>query len=121
MPAGRLRWAAALHGRFRRRAVSLGPAGGESLDARAVSHRHTEVAGLSLFLREAGPIDAPVLLPHGYPCSSYPFRHLMPALADRWRAVVFDWPGFGYSATPDASDFDQALPLVRDFLGRTHG
>ena len=33
-----------------------------------VRHRHLEVDGLSLFVREAGPPDAPVLLlPHGYP------------------------------------------------------
>lgn len=29
----------------------------------------------------------------------------MPALADRWRTVAFDWPGFGYSDTPDLAEF----------------
>ncbi|MEU7892915.1 alpha/beta fold hydrolase [Nonomuraea sp. NPDC049152] len=53
------------------------------------------------FYREAGPQDAPVvLLPHGYPSSSFQFRNLMPALADRWRLVAPDYPDFGYSATP---------------------
>jgi pimeloyl-ACP methyl ester carboxylesterase len=48
----------------------------------------------------------------------------MPALADRWRTVAFDWPGFGYSATPDpvafAYDFDgyeKVLTAVADALG----
>jgi pimeloyl-ACP methyl ester carboxylesterase len=41
-----------------------------------------------------------VLLPHGYPCSSYEFRDLMPALGDRWRLLAPDQPGFGYSDTP---------------------
>lgn len=30
----------------------------------------------------------------------------MPGLADRWRTVAFDWPGFGYSDTPDPAEFD---------------
>ncbi|MBZ9762113.1 alpha/beta hydrolase [Mesorhizobium sp. CA8] len=72
-----------------------------------ISHRRSKIGGHTIFLREAGPPDAPVLLlPHGYPCSSYQFRRLMPGLADRWRTVAFDWPGFGYSDTPDLAEFD---------------
>lgn len=90
----------------------------------SVTHRHAEIGGHSLFLREAGPPEAPVLLlPHGYPCSSFQFRRLMPALADRWRTVAFDFPGFGYSATPEpvafAYDFDAyaaVLAAVADAL-----
>lgn len=81
----------------------------------AVSHRFLDIDGLRLFVREAGPQDAPaLLLPHGYPCSSFQFRHLMPALADRWRTVAFDWPGFGYSDTPAqfAYDFDGYAHLL---------
>lgn len=91
----------------------------------AVRHRYLAVGPHRLFVREAGPVDAPVLLlPHGYPCSSYQYRRLMPALADRWRTVAFDWPGFGYSDTPDpagfAYDFDAyagVLAAVADALG----
>jgi hypothetical protein len=50
----------------------------------SVKHRTTKIDGVEIFYREAGPKDAPiVLLPHGYPCSSYEFRNFMPALADR--------------------------------------
>ncbi|MEU4422112.1 alpha/beta fold hydrolase, partial [Actinoplanes sp. NPDC024001] len=53
--------------------------------------------GIDTFYREAGPPGAPVLrLPHGYPSSSFQFRNLMPALADRWRTIAPDFPGFGY-------------------------
>ncbi len=77
------------------------------MDDRGVRHRHLDIDGCRLFLREAGPPDAPVLvLPHGYPCSSFQFRRLMPALSDRWRTVAFDWPGFGYSETPEPGRFD---------------
>lgn len=84
----------------------------------AVSHRHRTVLGHDLFFREAGPEDAPVLLlPHGYPCSSYQYRRLMPALADRWRTIAFDWPGFGYSSTPDPQSFGYDFSAYAEVLG----
>jgi pimeloyl-ACP methyl ester carboxylesterase len=71
-----------------------------------VKHRRLEIDGVSTFYREAGREDAPaILLPHGYPCSSFQYRNLMPALADRWRLLAPDFPGFGYSATPDTFDY----------------
>jgi pimeloyl-ACP methyl ester carboxylesterase len=51
-----------------------------------------------------------VLLPHGYPCSSYAFRNLMPALADRWHLFAPDFPGFGYSDTPP--DFETSCTFA---------
>jgi pimeloyl-ACP methyl ester carboxylesterase len=72
-----------------------------------VNHRWLDLDGLRIFYREAGPEDAPViLLPHGYPCSSYEFRNLMPLLADRWRLVAPDFPGCGYSDTPEKFTYD---------------
>jgi pimeloyl-ACP methyl ester carboxylesterase len=85
---------------------------------RETTHRFQRVAGLDIFVREAGPPDAPVLLlPHGYPCSSFQFRRLMPALADRWRTIAFDWPGFGYSGTPALSAFGYDFSAYADLLG----
>jgi pimeloyl-ACP methyl ester carboxylesterase len=75
--------------------------------------------GTRIFYREAGRPDAPVVvLPHGYPSSSYQFRNLMPALADRWRLVAPDFPGFGYSDTPDRADFEYTFDAHADFLQR---
>lgn len=71
-----------------------------------VRHRRITVGNVDTFYREAGAPDAPVvLLPHGYPCSSYEFRNLMPRLADRWRLIAPDYPGAGYTATPEAFDY----------------
>jgi pimeloyl-ACP methyl ester carboxylesterase len=84
-----------------------------------VKHRTITFDGLDIFYREAGPRDAPViLLPHGYPCSSYEFRNFMPALADRWRLLAPDFPGCGYSGTPDdfAYDFDGYAEFLDRFL-----
>jgi pimeloyl-ACP methyl ester carboxylesterase len=60
---------------------------------------HTvEVDGLKLFYREAGRVDAPVLLLlHGFPTSSLMYRELMPRLASRYRVIAPDLPGFGFT------------------------
>lgn len=82
-----------------------------------VTHHRLDLDGIDVFYRAAGPQDAPVvLLPHGYPCSSYEFRGLMPLLADRWRLLAPDFPGCGYSATPD--DFTYDFDGYADFLER---
>ena len=68
---------------------------------RASIHR-VEADGLKIFYREAGPSDAPVvLLLHGFPTSSFQYRELIPRLADRYRVVAPDLPGFGFTEVPD--------------------
>jgi pimeloyl-ACP methyl ester carboxylesterase len=71
-----------------------------------VAHRTVMVNGLDVFYREAGPKGAPaVLLLHGFPSSSQMFRNLIPALADEYRVVAPDYPGFGHSAMPPREQF----------------
>lgn len=86
-----------------------------------VHHRTVSIDGLDVFWREAGRADAPVLLLlHGYPASSHMFRHLIPALADRYRLVAPDHIGFGRSSTPSVADFeytfDNLTAVTRRFL-----
>jgi pimeloyl-ACP methyl ester carboxylesterase len=83
----------------------------------AVRHRFIDLDGMRVFVREAGQSTAPtVLLPHGYPCSSYEFRNFMPLLADRWHLVAPDFPGCGYSDTPENFPYD--FDGYADFLER---
>jgi pimeloyl-ACP methyl ester carboxylesterase len=50
---------------------------------------------------KAGPADAPViLLLHGFPTSSFQYRELIPRLADRYRVIAPDLPGFGFTEVP---------------------
>jgi pimeloyl-ACP methyl ester carboxylesterase len=57
--------------------------------------------GVYVFYREAGPADAPVvLLLHGFPTSSFQYRELIPRLADRYRVIAPDLPGFGFTEVP---------------------
>jgi pimeloyl-ACP methyl ester carboxylesterase len=86
-----------------------------------ILHQTIDIDGISTFYRQAGADDAPVvLLPHGYPCSSYAFRNILPALADRWRLIAPDFPGSGYSDTPKdfPYDFDGFSDFLDRFLGR---
>ena len=85
-----------------------------------VSHRTVKVRDLDVFYREAGPKDAPaVLLLHGFPTSSQMFRNLIPALADRYRMLAPDYPGFGHSSMPPrhefAYTFDNLAAVVEEF------
>ena len=65
------------------------------------SHHLIEADGVHVFYREAGPADAPVvLLLHGFPTSSFQYRDLIPRLADRYRVIAPDLPGFGFTEVP---------------------
>ena len=66
----------------------------------------TTIDGLKVFYREAGNPKAPaLLLLHGFPSSSHMFRDLIPLLADRYRVIAPDLPGFGFSDAPDRAKF----------------
>jgi pimeloyl-ACP methyl ester carboxylesterase len=68
---------------------------------RTLIHR-IEADGVNVFYREAGAPDAPIiLLLHGFPTSSFQFRELIPRLADRYRVIAPDLPGFGFTEVPE--------------------
>lgn len=76
-----------------------------STTATTTYHR-TEVDGVGLFYREAGPKDAPTLvLLHGFPSSSREFDTLIPLLATRYHLIAPDFPGFGQSNAPTPSAY----------------
>jgi pimeloyl-ACP methyl ester carboxylesterase/alkylhydroperoxidase family enzyme len=84
-----------------------------------VDDRRTGSA-LNLFYRAAGPADAPVLLLlHGFPSSSHQYRGLIARLADTYRVIAPDLPGFGFSDAPDAASFgytfDHLAQLIEGF------
>jgi len=80
-------------------------------------YRTATVDGVSVFYREAGPADAPVvLLLHGFPTSSHMFRNLIPALADRFHLIAPDYPGFGQSAMPDHAQFAYTFGHYADLV-----
>ncbi|AYD00360.1 alpha/beta hydrolase [Neorhizobium sp. NCHU2750] len=88
-----------------------------------VHYRYATVDGVKIFYREAGPKDGPVvLLLHGFPTSSHMFRNLIPLLADRYRVIAPDYPGYGQSDAPDhtafAYTFAHVTDIIDDLLGQ---
>lgn len=86
----------------------------------AVQYRKQAVGNVEVFYREAGPRNGPVLLLlHGFPTSSHMFRDLIPLLADRYRVIAPDLPGFGYTKTPGRTEFDYTFDnlarVIEDF------
>ena len=67
----------------------------------AVSIHRIDADGARVFYRAAGDPTAPVLLLlHGFPASSFMFRDLIPRLADHYRVIAPDLPGFGFTEVP---------------------
>jgi pimeloyl-ACP methyl ester carboxylesterase len=78
-----------------------------------VHHRYLTIDGHRLFFREAGDPHAPALvLLHGFPTSSYMFRGLVPALADRYHVIAPDHLGFGLSDAPPVEQFDYTFDAL---------
>jgi pimeloyl-ACP methyl ester carboxylesterase len=95
--------------------------GNDALAQTATLHKTVEVNGVEIFYREAGAVDAPViLLLHGYPTSSHMFRNLMEDLSDDYRLLAPDYPGFGRSEQPPMAEFeysfDNMAKIVEGFL-----
>jgi pimeloyl-ACP methyl ester carboxylesterase len=92
------------------------------LPAPSVVRYHTaNVGGVNIFYREAGRRDAPtLLLLHGFPSASHMFRDLIPLLADRFRIVAPDLPGFGQSDMSSrltfAYTFDNLARVIGEFI-----
>ncbi|CAG9270491.1 hypothetical protein PCAR4_850025 [Paraburkholderia caribensis] len=75
---------------------------------------------IDVFYRDAGHKDAPVvLLLHGFPTSSHQYRGIISRLADKYRVVAPDLPGFGFSGAPEANTFaytfDHLAEVVESF------
>jgi pimeloyl-ACP methyl ester carboxylesterase len=95
--------------------------GNDVLAQTATLHKTVNVNGVEIFYREAGAVDAPViLLLHGYPTSSHMFRNLMEDLSDDYRLLAPDYPGFGRSEQPPMAEFeysfDNMAKIVEGFL-----
>jgi pimeloyl-ACP methyl ester carboxylesterase len=87
--------------------------------------QRVQADGVNVFYREAGPADAPViLLLHGYPTSSFQYRELIPRLADKYRVIAPDLPGFGFTEVPAERgytySFDNLAKTVGAFTEALH-
>jgi pimeloyl-ACP methyl ester carboxylesterase len=94
-----------------------------------VRHRFIVAAGIEFHLAEAGSGE-PLVLLHGWPQHWYMWHHQIPALAEQYRVICIDLPGFGWSGVKDggyekerlAADIMSVLDAigVRQFLLAGH-
>lgn len=98
--------------------------------------RTTKVFGHNVFVIDAPatapPKDSaheplPLLILHGFPTSSFDFRHVLPRLSERRRVVVHDHIGFGLSDKPERYSYslleqaDVAVAVLRELgIKRCH-
>lgn len=86
-------------------------------------HARSELRGLKIGYREAGRPDSPVLFcMHGIGSNSSGYRRQLGDLADRYRVIAWDAPGYGESdnlpqARPRDVDYADALLGTLDALG----
>ncbi len=101
--------------------AAIGAGGGiatETDAAAVVRHRTIEIDGLEIFYREAGDADAPtIVLLHGFPTSSHMFRDLIPLLADKYRVIAPDYPGYGMSSAPSVEAWEYTFDSVAGVVG----
>ncbi len=90
-----------------------------------VRTRMIDAAGERVRIVEAGPTDGPaVLLVHGWGCSAFAWRHVLPALAEAGHhAVALDLRGHGLSDKPEeagaytTASLTAHVEAVREALG----
>lgn len=83
---------------------------------RLPDERFVEVQGLQLYVEQAGQGE-PVLLLHGFCCSSFTWREVIPGLARDHRVIAPDLPGFGYTERPRDPQAYRFAGLGRTVLG----
>lgn len=86
-------------------------------DLYPVSYHFATVDGRKIFYREAGdPAKPTIILLHGFPSSSFMYRNLIPALADRFHVIAPDYIGFGLSDAPPASEFHYSFDRLSAYV-----
>jgi len=85
----------------------------------SIHYKTTRINDLDIFYRDAGPQDAPaILLLHGFPTSSNMFRNLIPRLANSFRVIAPDYPGFGQSSMPDHKAYAYTFENYADIVDK---
>jgi pimeloyl-ACP methyl ester carboxylesterase len=85
-----------------------------------VEHHYAQVNGFRMHYAEAGAGD-PLILQHGWPQHWWMWRHQIPPLAERFRVIVPDLRGYGWSEAPrrgyDKPQFAHDVVALMDELG----
>ncbi|KAM4103842.1 hypothetical protein ACJW30_06G109500 [Castanea mollissima] len=83
-----------------------------------IQHSHVEVRGLKLHVAQIGSGDKVVVFLHGFPEIWYTWRYQMIAVANAgYRAIAFDFRGYGLSDQPPEPEKANFNDLVDDVVG----
>ncbi|AXW86009.1 hydrolase [Lonsdalea britannica] len=84
-----------------------------------VHYRYEQVGQVNMFYREAGNPSSPcVLLLHGFAASSYMFRDLIPALAEKYHVIAPDLPSFGFTEAPARGEYAYKFDNIAETIGQ---
>ena len=90
------------------------------IEPAGVTHREVTVRGVRLHVAQAGH-GPPLVLLHGWPQHWWSWRHLIPALAQRYTVIAPDLRGWGWSQAPPGdyakSDFAADIVALLDHEG----
>ncbi|MFP1952113.1 alpha/beta fold hydrolase [Lonsdalea quercina] len=82
-----------------------------------VYYRYEQVGQVNVFYREAGNPSSPcVVLLHGFAASSYMFRDLIPALADKYHVITPDLPSFGFTEAPARGEYAYTFDNIAETI-----
>ena len=84
---------------------------------------YVDAAGVRLHVRDSGPKDAPaIILLHGFGASLHTWEPWVQKLAEKYRVVRYDLPGFALTGADPTGDYSEArsmqvLAALMDKLG----
>lgn len=91
----------------------------ESPHGSPTAEQDVTIGSLTFRVTETGtPTGRPILLLHGFPQTSWSWRHIVPALTDAGhRVITMDQRGYSPGASPDAVEDYAGEHLIGDVLG----
>jgi len=88
-----------------------------SIAAADTRYGYEAVDGNKIFFREAGdPANPTLVLLHGFPSSSHQYRNLINDLSDEYHLIAPDYPGFGASDFPAATEYTYSFDNIADTI-----
>lgn len=86
-------------------------------DSTALRYGTESVDGHKIFYREAGdPAKPSIVLLHGFPSSSHQYRNLIRDLGDSYHLIAPDYPGFGSSDFPPATEYEYSFDNIAETI-----
>lgn len=82
-----------------------------------ILYKTIEINRQTIFYREAGQFDKPVILfLHGFPSSSRMWQPLLEKLSADYHVIAPDYIGFGHSSQPAARSFDYTFDNLTEYI-----